>query len=185
MAKNAIYHLTSFCNFYIRQKISYMSLFGRGIFMRLTRAGEYAVRCVMCLARNGGNDKVVSRQDVASCGDIPPHFLAKIAQQLSRAGIIEILQGARGGYRLIVSPEKLSLLEVIEAIIGEIFLNDCVIRPESCHASSSCAVNNVWMQARDQLRKTLSQVTFAQLLEEESCCVVQSSILPVQENQTL
>ena len=153
--------------------------------MRLTRAGEYAVRCVMCLARNGGDEKVVSRQDVAACGDIPSHFLAKIAQQLSRAGIVEILQGSRGGYRLIIPPEKLTLLQVIEAIIGEIFLNDCVIRPESCHASSSCAVNNVWTQARNQLRQTLSQVTFAKLLEEESCCILHSSMLPVQENKAL
>jgi Rrf2 family protein len=115
----------------------------------------------MCLARNNGTETVVSRQVVADCGDIPSHFLAKIAQQLSRAGIIEISQGARGGYRLLVPPEKLSLLDVIEAIIGEIFLNDCVVRPESCHASSTCAVNSVWNQARDQLRETLAQVSFA------------------------
>jgi len=153
--------------------------------MRLTRAGEYAVRCVMCLARNGSPEKVVSRQDVATYGNIPTHFLAKIAQQLSRAGIIEILQGARGGYRLLVPPEKLSLLEVIEAIIGEIFLNDCVIRPESCQASSSCAVNNVWLQARDQLRQTLAQVTFAKLLEEESCCVLQSTIAQAGKEKTV
>ena len=149
--------------------------------MRLTRAGEYAVRCVMCLASNGGTEAVVSRQVVAACGDIPSHFLAKIAQQLSRAGIIEILQGARGGYRLLVPPEKLSLLDVIEAIIGEIFLNDCVIRPESCHASSNCAVNNVWMQARNQLRETLAQVTFAKLAEDESCCVLQNKIDPAKD----
>ena len=152
--------------------------------MRLTRAGEYAVRCVLCLARNGGTETVVSRQTVADCGDIPSHFLAKIAQQLSRAGIIEIMQGARGGYRLIVPPEKLTLLEVIEAIIGEIFLNDCVIRPDSCHASSSCAVNKVWMQARNQLRETLAQVTFAELREEESCCMLQNSIFPSRETKT-
>ena len=121
---------------------------------------------------------MVSRQIVADSGDIPSHFLAKIAQQLSRAGIIEISQGARGGYRLLVPPEKLSLLDVIEAIIGEIFLNDCVVRPESCHASSTCAVNSVWMQARDQLRETLGQVTFAKLIEDESCCVLQSKIDP-------
>ena len=152
--------------------------------MRLTRAGEYAVRCVMCLARNGGTESVVSRQLVSECGDIPPHFLAKIAQQLSRAGIIEILQGARGGYRLVIPPEKLSLLCVIEAIIGEIFLNDCVIRPESCHASSSCAVNNVWLQARNQLRETLERVTFAKLLQEESCCILQTDIIPAQAQKT-
>ena len=151
--------------------------------MRLTRAGEYAVRCVMCLARHGGSDTVVSRQEIADCGDIPSHFLAKIAQQLSKAGIIEILQGARGGYRLLVPPEKLTLLDVIEAIIGEIFLNDCVIRPESCHASPSCAVNSVWMKARDQLRETLAGVTFAKLIEDESCCMLQGSILPAEENK--
>ncbi|MDX1776560.1 MAG: Rrf2 family transcriptional regulator [Desulfobulbales bacterium] len=153
--------------------------------MRLTRAGEYAVRCVMCLARNGSAGNVVRKHDVAAYGNIPPHFLAKIAQQLSRAGIIEILQGARGGYRLAVPPEKLTLLEVIEAIIGEIFLNDCVVRPESCRASSACAVNNVWLQARDQLRQTLAQVTFAKLLEEESCCILQSSPLQDKAENTL
>lgn len=137
----------------------------------------------MCLAKNG-TDKIVSRHEVSASGNIPPHFLAKIAQQLSRAGIIEILQGARGGYRLLVPPEKLSLLEVIEAIIGEIFLNDCVVRPESCHASSSCAVNSIWLKARDQLRQTLDQVTFAELIEDESCCMIQTDIFQTraQEN---
>jgi Rrf2 family iron-sulfur cluster assembly transcriptional regulator len=151
--------------------------------MRLTRAGEYAVRCVMCLAKNG-TDKIVSRHEVSASGNIPPHFLAKIAQQLSRAGIIEILQGARGGYRLLIPPEKLSLLDVIEAIIGEIFLNDCVVRPESCHASSSCAVNSIWLKARDQLRQTLDQVTFAELIDDESCCMIQTDIFQTraQEN---
>lgn len=151
--------------------------------MRLTRAGEYAVRCVICLAKNG-TDKIVSRHEVSASGNIPPHFLAKIAQQLSRAGIIEILQGARGGYRLLIPPEKLSLLDVIEAIIGEIFLNDCVVRPESCHASSSCAVNSIWLKARDQLRQTLDQVTFAELIDDESCCMIQTDIFQTraQEN---
>lgn len=138
--------------------------------MRLTRAGEYAVRCVLCLARKG-KGVLASRQEVAACGDIPPLFLAKIAQQLARAGIIEIRQGAKGGYRLLIAPEQLTLLQVIEAIIGEIFLNDCIIRPESCRASGNCAVNRVWRKARNQLRATLADVTFAGLLEEESCCL--------------
>ena len=143
--------------------------------MRLTRAGEYAVRCVLCLAKKGRGE-LVSRQEISACGDIPSHFLAKIAQQLSRASIIEIQQGAKGGYRLLVSPEKLTLLEVIETIIGEIFLNDCVLRPESCNASSNCAVNRVWLEARTQLRDTLRQVTFAKLIEDDSCCVMPGEI---------
>jgi Rrf2 family protein len=144
--------------------------------MRLTRAGEYAVRCVLCLARKGGAERIVSRQEVADCGDIPSHFLAKIAQQLSRAGIISIHQGSKGGYRLLKQPDELTMLDVIEAIIGEIFLNDCVMNPESCHASPLCAVNNVWLKARQQLRDTLREVTFAKLTEDESCCVMPGEI---------
>jgi len=138
--------------------------------MRLTRAGEYAVRCVLSLAgRKPG--EVVSRKQIAAEMDIPDQFLGKIAQQLARAGILEIVQGARGGFRLRVPPDRLSLLEVVEAVIGEIFLNDCLMRPESCLRSRSCAVNRIWEKARDQLRATLGEFTFSRILETQ-CCLV-------------
>lgn len=137
--------------------------------MRLTRAGEYAVRCVLYLARQG-KGVLVSRQEVATRADVPTHFLAKIAQQLARSGIIAITQGAAGGYRLLHEPQEITLLAVIEAIIGEISLNDCVARPESCASSPICTVHRVWNRAAAQLRETLRETTFADLLDE-SCCL--------------
>ena len=136
--------------------------------MRLTRAGEYAVRCMMYLSCLGVG-KIGSRMEIAQAMDIPAQFLSKIAQQLARAGYIEIVQGPKGGFRLIVPPEKVTLLGVIEAVIGEIYLNDCLMRPESCHRSPSCAVYQVWQKARRQLRQTLGQTTFASLIAEPSC----------------
>jgi Rrf2 family protein len=81
--------------------------------MRLTRAGEYAVRCVLYLSalKNG---VVASRKEIAREMDIPDQFLGKIAQQLSRAGFLEIVQGPKGGFRLLISPDKMSLLDVGE-----------------------------------------------------------------------
>jgi Rrf2 family protein len=127
--------------------------------MRLTRAGEYAVRCVLYLSalKNG---VVASRKEIAREMDIPDQFLGKIAQQLSRAGFLEIVQGPKGGFRLLISPDKMSLLDVVEAVIGEIFLNDCLMRPDSCSRSHTCAVNRVWEKARNQLRDTLRENTF-------------------------
>jgi Rrf2 family protein len=101
--------------------------------------------------------------------EIPNPFLGKIAQQLSRAGIIEIVQGARGGYRLLIPPEKLTLLDVVEAVIGEIYLNDCVLRPDSCQRNPSCSVHRIWEQVRDQLRSTLRQNTFASIVAAGNC----------------
>lgn len=136
--------------------------------MRLTRAGEYAVRCVLYLASRGVG-VLCARKEIARHMDIPDQFLGKIAQQLARAGAIEIVQGARGGFRLVVPPEELTLLEVVEAVIGEIFLNDCVMRPESCNRSHACAVHCIWAKAKDQLRQTLQEATFARILRETSC----------------
>lgn len=136
--------------------------------VRLTRAGEYAVRCVLFLAGHASRS-VISRQEIASLMRIPSEFLSKIAQQLARSGFIEITQGPKGGYRLLKKPEEITLLDVVEAVDGEIFLNDCVMRPESCFRNPECTVYQIWKKARDQLRETLREASFDKLLEQKSC----------------
>lgn len=136
--------------------------------MRLTKAGEYAIRCILYLSSQK-EGSISSRRDIAKQMDIPDQFLGKIAQQLARAGLVEIIQGAKGGYRLRLPPSKIPLLTVVEAVIGEIFLNDCLMNSGCCLRSKACSVNKIWEKARNQLRATLQEVFFDQLLEEESC----------------
>ena len=136
--------------------------------MRLTKAGEYAVRCMLYLSCLD-MDEIGNRMEIAKAMDIPAQFLGKIAQQLARAGYIEIIQGPKGGFRLVVPPEKITLLGVIEAVIGEIYLNDCLMRPNVCYRSQTCTVYGVWQKARRQLRQTLEETTFASLQTEPSC----------------
>ena len=136
--------------------------------MRLTRAGEYGVRCILYLSSKGVG-VLCNRRQIAAAMGIPGPFLGKIAQQLARAGYIEIIQGAKGGLKMVVSPEKITLLDVVETVIGEIFLNDCISRPESYNQSNSCKVHRVWHKARTQLRATLREATFADLVKENSC----------------
>ncbi len=138
--------------------------------MRLTRAGEYAVRCALYLSLEGMGT-VVSKKKIAECMDIPSQFLGKIAQQLARAGIIEIIQGSRGGYRLLIPANDLTLLDVVEAVIGEIYLNDCVARPESCDRVPACSIHHIWDAARTQLRDTLRQADFKSILADRSCTI--------------
>jgi len=135
--------------------------------MRLTRAGEYAIRCISYLASQDSGI-VSKRKQIAEAMDIPDQFLGKIAQQLAQAGLIEIVQGSKGGLRLVIPPGKITMLEVIEAVIGEIFLNDCIFRPDSCNRSNTCAAHQVWQKARDQLRDTLREATFDKLCSERN-----------------
>lgn len=138
--------------------------------MRLTRAGEYAIRCVLYLAMHTDRE-LIGRKEIAEAMDMPAQFLGKVAQQLAKAGIISIRQGSQGGFELARRPEDITLLAVIEAIDGEIFLNDCIQRPESCDRQTLCSVHQIWDKARRQLRSTLGGVTLAELAarEKQTC----------------
>ena len=136
--------------------------------MKITRAAEYAVRCVLYLSQKG-QGVLVTRLEVSECADIPAKFLAKIAQDLAKAHILEIRQGPKGGFVLLQDPQAITLLQVVEIMIGEIHLNDCTFNPKGCKSSSHCSVNRVWLTARTQLRRTLAAATFATLSQDKSC----------------
>lgn len=136
--------------------------------MMLSRAGEYAVRCVLYMSGQH-RDRTVPRKEVAAAMDIPEKFLSKVAQDLSRAGIILIRQGSRGGYHLLKDPGDITLLDVVEAVDGEIFLNECVMQPESCRRSPMCGVHSVWQEARKRMRQTLGEADFRDLGRREFC----------------
>jgi Rrf2 family iron-sulfur cluster assembly transcriptional regulator len=130
--------------------------------MILTRASEYAIRCVLFLATRQPGE-VVSRRTISREMGIPTQFLSKIAQRLAQVGLIEIRQGAKGGYLLARPPEDVSLLDVIEAVEGEIFLNQCLMRADFCARTVMCPVHQVWQEAREELRRVLGGADFGRL----------------------
>ena len=134
--------------------------------MQITQSTEYAVRCVLHLALAPAG-RAVPRREIAAAQGIPAPFLAKIAQRLARAGILRIQQGARGGYELLKPAQRLTLLQVVEAVEGDLTLNTCVLHPRTCTRTRVCAVHRVWTKAREDLRATLAGVTFAELAAHE------------------
>ncbi|MFP5222972.1 MAG: RrF2 family transcriptional regulator [Acidobacteriota bacterium] len=136
--------------------------------MKLTRAAEYAIRCVLFLAKRQPGP-LASRREVSAAMDIPMAFLGKIVQGLAKAGVLVVRQGARGGYELALPPCDISLLMVVEAIDGEILVNECLSRPQECGRSRFCAVHRVWDKARTQFRETLRTANFADLATSDDC----------------
>src|ERR1700733_6391954 len=89
----------------------------RGPAMQITRAAEYGVLGLMHLARlRGGAMAMID--EVSGAEKIPKSFLAKIFQELGRAGLVRSSRGARGGFWLAKGAEKITVLEIIEAIEG-------------------------------------------------------------------
>ena len=130
--------------------------------MLIRREGDYAVRCVLFLARK--RHSVMSSGEISRSASVPKSFVAKILQRLAKRGIVESVQGISGGFRLAKPPSRINLLEVVEAAQGPSAINICVVDKKKCDLSAACAVHPVWMELRDDLEKKLRRKTFARIL---------------------
>jgi len=127
--------------------------------MLLTREADYAVRCVVEVARSGRT----SAARVAQAQGISPTFLGKIVRSLARAGILTTRRGVGGGIMLAQPIEDISLIQVIEAIGGPLCIKDCLQTPALCEQVEGCPAYPFLRNAQDRLRESLD-VSFASLL---------------------
>ncbi len=79
--------------------------------MTLSKFSRYALYAAIEMARAG--DRPVTVGEVAGPHDIPPTALAKVLQQLVRAGLAEGTRGIGGGYRLARPRSDITVLDVV------------------------------------------------------------------------
>ncbi len=130
--------------------------------MELTRKGDYAIRGIVYLAGQP-YDKISLLSDIAAAVDVPQTFLAKIFQQFSKSGIVRSFRGTGGGFLLARSPEKITLLDVVEAVEGPLTLNRCMAGVGECARDSYCTVHPVWRNVQERIRGMLAEVTLKEL----------------------
>ncbi len=131
--------------------------------MQLSRAGEYAIRAMLHLAAMEGRG-VAQISVISRTWDIPESFLRKILQLLTRAGLVTSSRGSGGGFALARSAAEITLLNVIEAVEGKLFLNKCLIGPGFCDNTSWCPVHVVWEKAQRALKEILGGASLADLV---------------------
>ena len=132
--------------------------------MQITRAAEYGIRGVLYLASQP-KGTVCLLNEISERQNIPPSFLSKIFQNLARAGLVTSSRGSRGGFMLAKDADQITLLEVLEAIEGQMQLNVCLNNGSACENVSHCAVHEVWNEAQDYMLNLLRQHTFGELAE--------------------
>lgn len=134
--------------------------------LRLTSAGDYAIRSMMYIAARPNGSRVL-RSEIAEAQSIPSSFMAKILRGLVRAGLLRSSRGIHGGFLLARPPEEINLLEVLEAVEGPLSLTDCVPDPAGCDFSETCPASTVWLQVQDEMASVLSGTTLQTLVTEE------------------
>jgi Rrf2 family iron-sulfur cluster assembly transcriptional regulator len=132
--------------------------------MQITRATEYAIRGILYLCSQP-KGSVCLLNEISERQQIPPSFLSKVFQNLSRAGIVSSSRGTGGGFTLGKDPSEITLLDVLEAIEGPISLNVCLTNGSACENQPNCAVHPIWCEVQDRMIEAMKKYNFDELAE--------------------
>jgi len=132
----------------------------------ITRATEYAIRALLYLAKQPKGE-IVLKKDICEMQDITPAFLTKILQPLIKLGIVGSQRGVGGGFYLIKDPTEVTLLDVVMAEEGPLYINQCLTRDGACSRDIFCPVHGAWREVRTEFLKILERYSFSQLVEQE------------------
>jgi len=138
--------------------------------MRVTTWAEYGLIVCLHLAKRAGNGPVAAR-DMAEKEKLPADYVEQILLRLRRAGLVDSVRGARGGYLLGRGPEDITVKDVLDASEHGTFEVNCDchrLKGARCNSDQGCAVRPVWQLLQRRIDETLGSIRLSDLLHEEA-----------------
>ncbi len=131
--------------------------------MVLSKACTYGILASLYVAREANRSKdYVSIGRMSKELNISFHFLTKILQQLTSAGILTSMKGPKGGVALKRNPGEISLVDIVVAIDGMGLFTDCLLGLPGCGEQKPCPVHDEWAGIRANLFHTFRDKNLAE-----------------------
>lgn len=130
--------------------------------MVLSKACTYGVQAMIYVAANGGAD-YVSISTIAEKLNISFHFLTKVLQQCTQAGILLSYRGPKGGVALAKPSAHITLYDVIVAIDGGEIFTTCMLGLPGCGYDEPCPAHENYVEIRQRFTSIAKRTTLAVL----------------------
>lgn len=129
--------------------------------VRISRLTDYATVILAALAGEPG--RVQNATMLAERTHIAAPTVSKLLKQLQRAGLVASTRGQHGGYQLARPAAQISAAAILDALEGPVALTDCAAGQGHCDIEESCRVGRVWQRLNAAIRRSLAEVSLAQL----------------------
>jgi Rrf2 family protein len=148
--------------------------------LKLTKKADYGLIALRHLASLSGKapGATASTKDIADAYHLPVPLLAKVLQQLTRAGILQSVAGTNGGYKLSRDARRISALEVVRAIDGPVILTHCFTEHGTCDQSENCTVREPLRRVHEAILELLNKFTITDLAESPAVKLTPLTPLP-------
>src|SRR3989339_1646961 len=134
----------------------------------LTQKTRYSMLALTRLAREYGKGTLMI-SEIAESERIPKRFLESILLELKKQGYLASKLGKKGGYYLLKSPEKISLLEIVRIFEGSIAMLKCTSEKfyqpcEHCKDEATCSIRGTFKDIREYTYNKLANTTLDKLI---------------------
>jgi Rrf2 family protein len=133
--------------------------------MLVTRKIDYGLRLMLTLGCRP--EQRLTSVKLAKLIEVPRQFALKIAQILTKAGLIKAQRGVGGGLELARPSSTITLFDIMQAADTPRALNGCLLNPAICTRAPHCAAHQELGRIQDILNRELKTVTLADLISQQ------------------
>lgn len=134
--------------------------------MNFNKTTEYAFRVFAFMAMDGA--KLYRADEIYKHLKIPLRYLKRLLTELSKTGLMESIQGNRGGYKLSKNSSEITLLDIVNATETHEEKNLCFFGFKECQLSKKCHMHDNWINIIQGIEKLLKTTTLTDLIDVET-----------------
>ena len=135
--------------------------------MRYSQSTELAVDSLFYMAANPQRSDF-SVEDVANAQHLSISYLAKIFQQLTKAGLLRSHRGSKGGYALGRSAAQITLRDISMAIEGATPMYECNPTAKMCSLGPKCLILATFSEAERKMHEVLAKVSIQDVVNHSA-----------------
>lgn len=130
----------------------------------ISQTVEYALRAVAHLAAHAAEN--CKTLEIAEATQVPPAYLSKVLQSLSKAKLVRSQRGIGGGVTLEADPEQLTILDVVNAVEPLQRITTCPLQLKS-HGTNLCPLHRRLDDAMKSVEAAFADTTLAEVLSDK------------------
>ncbi len=134
--------------------------------MKVSTRTRYGLRAMVDLAVYYKGVPVFIKE-IAKRQNISHKYLEHIMLALKKAGLVESLSGAKGGYLLTKKPADITAFDIVKVLEGSLAPVPCMDHKKMCNRSAVCSVNNLWYKVRKAMVDILRSTTLQDIAENK------------------
>jgi len=134
--------------------------------MRISTKGKYGLRAMVDLAIHH-SDSPISLNSIAERQDLSLGYMEQVFSVLRKAGLVNSIKGAQGGYILADNPANITVGDVLRALEGDLNVVDEAEQQEANEKSIEyCIKTVVWDKMNESLNKVADSITLEDLVTQ-------------------